>query len=97
MSHLALVMLVLASPDGGVADLYSDCPVAERPAVQVDGGWFLPDPLGDRLACRTKTCEAYVASLENQPAPGLALVVGVVVGALAVGVAAGFALGRVGK
>lgn len=84
----------LADPfDGGLASVYSVCPeIGDAGAATEDdaGTWYLPAPRGPRLACQLAGCEEYVRGLEPGPqvapvtivAAGVALVVGVVAGAV---------------
>lgn len=65
MTHILLAAL-LAQADGG---MYTACPEAP-PAVQFDGGWWLPTPRGERLACELAACEAVaIPVLTQQPPP----------------------------
>lgn len=55
--------------DGGMSAIYASCPAAQ-PAIQLDGGWFLPTPRGERLACELAACEAVaIPVLTQQPVP----------------------------
>ncbi len=67
----ALLTHVDAGP--GLAGLYDACPDAPA-AVQLDGGWWLPTPRGERLACELAACEAFAAPhLEEPASPGTVL------------------------
>lgn len=89
---MVLVVAALLAQDGGrFSDVvYASCPDASDagPAVELDGGWWLPDPRGPRVACLVESCEMRREELEAQPASPawVWLAVGLVVG-VSVGVA----------
>lgn len=53
--------------DGGLSEVYAVCPdVSDAgPAVELDGGFWLPHPRGARLACKLAGCEEYVAHVDR--------------------------------
>ncbi len=74
MTRLLLAALLAQVDAGpGLEALYAACPDAPA-AVQLDGGWWLPTPRGERLACELAACEAFaVPRLEEPTPPGTVL------------------------
>lgn len=80
-------------PDGGIYDVWATCPdVSDAgPAVELDGGWYLPNPRGPHLACKLAGCESYVSSFQAPPVSSLTLIL--TLAALVVGASLGVYLG----
>jgi hypothetical protein len=94
-----------AGTDAGIgwdAPLYSDCPVTDEKATQVDGGWWIfPDARVSRVACLMETCRAREEKFESRSVesafsllpgwfvPTVTLLLGLFVGGLV-----GYAIGR---
>lgn len=97
MTHLLLLALLTADPDGGVESLYVGCGDAPL-AVAVDGGYFVPERRQQRFNCKLSACEAFAEprlNVASAPSPNIVIgltVLGIVVaGATAAG---GFVMGQ---
>ena len=94
-SALALVLASSLAFDGGVSTLYVECLPSDVPlAVQVDGGWFMPEARWARTNCRLAACEVFAAGSMEQAdsAPSVAAWVGIAVSVLGTVVTTGFAV-----
>ena len=98
MGALVQVLAVsLSQADGGLAEVYAACPDGPH-AVEVDGGFFLPNARAARVSCRLAGCEAYVAQTERPvptfSQPALVLMAVLLVAGLVGGALGGFEFGR---
>lgn len=97
LAALLAASVAVASPDAGTL---GSCPDATDapPAVELDGGWWLPNPRGPRLACRLSECQEQVRQLEQAPSvtPTAVLVTALVAFVAGMG-AGGYVVWRLAK
>ena len=106
---LTLVALVLLAGDGGsplppsppepgrpAVTIAYECTEAVNPAVQVDGGWYLPTDRFDRTECRLAACEKRLkdrAVVATWPPPSWVVWTVGLAAALVAGLALGLKMG----